>query len=87
MSSYTLPEQEYTVTVGWHDNIIVDENTLIDNNIKLVSAGLKSKIRAIMDVQKCDEETARQELERISQEASVGGGVMDFFGGEPGDGS
>ena len=85
--SGALPEQAYTVTVGWHDNIIVDENTLIDNNIKLVSAGLKSKIRAIMDVQKCDEETARQELERISQEASVGGGVMDFFGGEPGDGS
>ena len=80
--SGALSEQEYTVTVGWNDNIIIDDNTLIDNNIKLVSAGLKSKIRAIMDVQKCDEETARKELERISQEASVGGGAMDFFGSD-----
>lgn len=82
-----LSEQEYSVTVGWNDNIIIDDNTLIDNNIKLVSAGLKSKIRAIMEVQKCDEETAKQELERISQEASVGGNVMDFFGGDGGDGT
>ncbi len=28
-----------------NDNIIIDDNTLIDNNIKLVSAGLKSKIK------------------------------------------
>ena len=80
--SGALSDREYSVTVGWNDNIIIDDNTLIDNNIKLVSAGLKSKIRAIMDVQKCDEETARKELERISQEASVGGGVMDFFGSD-----
>lgn len=75
-----ITAQEYSVTVGWNDNIIIDDNTLIDNNIKMVSAGLKSKIRAIMEVQKCDEATAKQELERISQEASVGGNVMDFFG-------
>ncbi len=82
-----LTDQDFKVTVGWNDNIILDDNTLIDNNIKLVSAGLKSKIRAIMEVQKCDEETAKKELERISQEASVGGNVMDFFGGGSDDGS
>lgn len=76
-----LPHKLYTVTVGWRDNVIVDDNTLIDNNIKLVSAGLKSKVRAIMDVQKCDEETARAELERIAQEGSMGGDITDFFGG------
>lgn len=76
-----ITRQEYSVTVGWNDNIIIDDNTLIDNNIKLVSAGLKSKIKAIMEVQKCDEATAREELERMSQE-SGGGGIADFFGGD-----
>lgn len=82
-----LKKRTYTVTVGWQDNVVIDDNTLIDNNIKLVSAGLKSKIKAIMEVQKCDEKTAKQELERIAEEASVGGGAMDFFGGENNDGS
>lgn len=76
-----LSTREYTVTVGWNDNIITDDNTLIDNNIKLVSAGLKSKIKAIMEVQKCDEATAREELARISQETG-GGDIADFFGGD-----
>lgn len=75
-----LTKQQYSVTVGWNDNIIIDDNTLIDNNIKLVSAGLKSKIKAIMEVQKCDEATAREELARMSEEAG-GGGMADFFGG------
>lgn len=79
--SEELPKREYSVTVGWNDNIIIDDNTLIDNNIKLVSAGLKSKIKAIMEVQKCDEATAREELARMSEEAG-GGGMADFFGGE-----
>lgn len=76
-----ITRQEYSVTVGWNDNIIIDDNTLIDNNIKLVSAGLKSKIKAIMEVQKCDEATAREELERMSQETG-GGNIADFFGDE-----
>lgn len=76
-----LPAREYTVTVGWNDNIIIDDNTLIDNNIKLVSAGLKSKVKAIMEVQKCDEATAREELARMSEETG-GGGMADFFGGD-----
>lgn len=33
-----------------------------------------------MDVQKCDEETALKELERISQESGIGGGLSDYFG-------
>lgn len=78
--SGALSEQEYTVTIGWHDNIVIDENTLIDNAIKLYSAGLISRERAIMDIYKCDPQTAREEAERIKQESSVGGGSMDFFG-------
>ncbi len=60
----------YDVTVSFSDNIIEDDNTIIDNNIKLVSAGLKSKLSAIMAVNKCDEKTAQQELERINAEYS-----------------
>ena len=82
-----IPVKEYAVTVGWQDNIIIDDNTLIDNNIKLTQAGLKSKLNAIMEVQKCDEETAQQELDRISKEQSVTGIDIDDFlnGGENND--
>lgn len=82
-----LPKREYHVTVGWKDNIIIDDNTLIENNIKLVEAGLKSKLKAIMDVQKCDEKTAREELERIAREQQVTGLSVDDFltGGEDDD--
>lgn len=82
-----IPVKEYTVTVGWQDNIIIDDNTLIDNNVKLTQAGLKSKLKAIMDVQKCDEETAQKELDRISKEQSVTGLSVDDFmnGGEKDD--
>lgn len=80
--SGALSGQEYTVTIGWHDNIVIDENTLIDNTIKLYSAGLISREKAIMDIYKCDLQTAREEAERIKQESSVGGGSMDFFGSD-----
>ena len=82
-----IPVKEYTVTVGWQDNIIIDDNTLIDNNIKLTQAGLKSKLSAIMEVLKCDEETALKELERIAKEQSVTGLSVDDFmnGGESDD--
>ena len=80
--SQAIPKQEYTVTIGWHDNIVIDENTLIDNMIKLYSAGLISRERAIMNIYKCDPQTAKEETERIKQEASVGGGNMDFFGSD-----
>lgn len=79
---HQLPRRAYTVTVGWQDNVVIDDNTLIDNNIKLVQAGLKSKVSAIMEVLKCDEDTARQELERIASEQSVSGlSVDDLMGG------
>lgn len=82
-----IPKKDYTVTIGWQDNVVIDDNTLIDNNIKLVQAGLKSKVKAIMDVQKCDEETAMKELERIAKEQSVTGLTVDDFmnGGEDDD--
>lgn len=82
-----IPKKDYSVTIGWQDNIVIDDNTLIDNNVKLVQAGLKSKLKAIMDVQKCDEDTAQKELDRIAKEQSVTGLDVDDFtiGGENDD--
>lgn len=71
-----LRAEQYDLAVGFKDSIIIDDNQMIENNINLVSAGLKSKLTAIMEVMRCDEETARQELERISAEAPVVGEMM-----------
>lgn len=74
-----LKPRDVDITVGWKDNIIIDDSTLIDDNIKLVSAGLKSKLSAIMDVMKCDEETAKKELAKISAEAPATDNAGDIF--------
>ncbi len=66
-----LPAQEYDLAVGFKDSIIIDDNQMIENNINLVNAGLKSKITAIMEIMRCDEETAQAELERVSGESVV----------------
>ncbi len=72
-----LQSKDYEVTIGWQDNIIIDDDTLIDRNIKLVDAGLKSKIRAVMEVNKCDEGTAEQILKEIAEEQNVTGLSID----------
>lgn len=77
-----IPKQEYNLTISFKDNIIIDDNTLIDNNIKLVQAGLKSKLSAIMEVLKCDEATAQKEIERINKEQSITGLDIDSFTNE-----
>lgn len=57
-----------SVRVLWQDGIITDENTLIENNVKLVQSGLKSKVTAIMELQRCSCEEALEEYERILKE-------------------
>ena len=79
METGEVPRGDYELSVSFRDGIVVDDNTLIDNNIKLVSAGLKSKISAIMEVLKCDEETARQEYEKIISESRVSAGMTDLL--------
>jgi A118 family predicted phage portal protein len=76
---------EYEVVIGFDDSIIVDENAIIDNNIKLVGSGLKSKLRAIMQILKCDEITAQEELDQIAKEGQVGGGDIDLYGMDSGN--
>lgn len=73
---------DLTVEVSFDDSIIEDTNTTIDRNIKLVQAGLRSKLTAIMEINKCDENEAKKELERIAQEGQIQASVIDWGGAE-----
>lgn len=65
-------------TVDCDDSIIEDSNATIDKNIKLVNAGLRSKITAIMEIDKCSEEEAQKELERIAGDNKITGQDIDW---------
>ncbi len=70
----SIPE----VTVDFDDSIIEDTNTTIDRNIKLVNAGLRSKLTAIMEINKCSEADAKKELERIAEDNQITGQDVDW---------
>ncbi|MCM1579518.1 MAG: phage portal protein [Ruminococcus sp.] len=60
-----LGERDIGVRVTFSDRQTADRSEVIDRNIKLVNAGLKSRLSAVMEVLECSEEEARTELERI----------------------
>lgn len=66
------------VTVDFDDSIIEDTNTTIDRNIKLVDAGLRSKLTAIMEINKCSEAEAKEEMERIAEDNQITGQDVDW---------
>lgn len=66
------------VTVDFDDSIIEDTNTTIDRNIKLVNAGLRSKLTAIMEIDKCTEVEAKKELARIKEDGQITGQDIDW---------
>ena len=70
--------EELDITVDFDDSIIEDANTTIDRNIKLVQAGLRSKLSAIMEINKCDEATAQKEMERIAEDGQITGQDIDW---------
>ncbi len=70
------------VTVDFDDSIIEDSNATIDRNIKLTNAGLRSKIKAIMEVNKCSEEEAKKELEMIAQDGQITAQDIDWTKGD-----
>lgn len=69
---------ETEVTVDFDDSIMEDSNATIEKNTKLVTAGLRSKLTAIMEIDKCSEEEAQKELERIAKEEQITGGNIDW---------
>lgn len=66
-------------TVDFDDSIIEDGNAVIDKNIKLVTGGLRSKISAIMEINKCSEEEAKKELEKIAGDNQITGKEIDWM--------
>lgn len=72
-----ITKREYKLTVGWQDNVVVDDNTLIDNTIKLYNDGLIDLETALMKVHKFDEESAKKMAEKIRKAGQVGN--ADFF--------
>lgn len=58
-------------TIDFDDSIIEDSNATIDKNIKLVNAGLRSKVTAIMEINKCNEKEAEEELQRIADDNQI----------------
>lgn len=66
------------VTVDFDDSVIEDTNATIDKNIKLVQAGLRSKVSAIMEINKCSEEEARKEIEKIAEDSQITGADIDW---------
>lgn len=69
-------------TVDFDDSIIEDTNATIDRNIKLTQAGLRSKVTAIMEINKCSEPEARAELERIAEDNQITAQDVDWTGGD-----
>mgnify|MGYP001773570145 FL=1 len=66
------------VTVDLDDSIIEDTNTTVDRNVKLVQAGIRSKLTAIMEINKCSKEDAKKELELIASDNQITGGNIDW---------
>ena len=73
------------VDIDFDDSIIEDNNAVVDRNIQLVSAELKSRVSAIMEIDKCDEKEAQAELGKIRKESSVGGNEADMFNMDDGN--
>lgn len=69
-------------TVDFDDSIVEDSNAVIDKNIKLVGAGLRSKLKAIMEINKYSEKEALKELERIREDNQITGQDIDWTGGD-----
>ncbi|MCH1984175.1 phage portal protein [Ruminococcus sp. OA3] len=74
--------KEIDPTVDFDDSIIEDSNTTIDRNIKLIQAGLRSKLTAIMEIDKCSEMDAKKELERIAEDSQITGQDVDWTKGD-----
>ena len=80
-------DPDLEVNISFDDSIIEDSSAKKDDHIKLVSAGLESKVSAIADIRKCSLKEAEAELGRIAKEAQITGTPDDWFDDEGGDGN
>ncbi|MGN1089179.1 MAG: phage portal protein [Huintestinicola sp.] len=68
MMTGALEKGNISVRIAFSDRQTVDKGEIIEQNIRLVEAGLKSKVSALMAITDCTEEEARRELERVRTE-------------------
>lgn len=59
------------VEIDFDDSIIEDQNAIAQKNILLVTSGLRSKIDAIMEIEKCSQKEAEAKLAAIKHEDAV----------------
>ncbi len=76
------PSGRYECTFVWDDSITVDSNAVIDKNIKLTQASLRSKLKAVMEINHCTEEEALVELKRIAEEEQITFRDIDWTEGD-----
>jgi len=67
------------VTVEFDDSIFEDTGTTIARNIQLVTAGLKSKKAAIMEIAGCDEKEAEKRMQEITSEQTIEAPNVDML--------
>ncbi|MGN0665322.1 MAG: phage portal protein [Huintestinicola sp.] len=63
-----LEDCEADVRVSFTDRQTIDRDTVIDRNIRLVNAGLKSRVSAVMEIMECTEQEALAEIMKIERE-------------------
>ncbi len=82
LSFLATGNDQIEVHVDFDDSIIEDTNTTVDRNIKLVQGGLRSKLTAIMEINKCSEAEAKKELERIAEDGQITAQDVDWTQGD-----
>lgn len=66
-----VDKPEMGVSIDFDDSILEDTNTIINENVMLVGAGLRSKKRAIMEIEHCTEEEADKILAEIADDSKA----------------
>lgn len=56
---------DYGVRISFTDTQVTDTDTVINRNIALVNAGLRSECSAVMNINDCTEEEAERELKKV----------------------
>jgi len=73
------------VSIDFDDSILEDTNTIINENVMLVGAGLRSKKRAIMEIEHCTEEEADKILAEITEDGKASMAAFGLPASEAGE--
>lgn len=75
------------VSIDFDDSIIEDTDAVVQKNVLLLNNGLRSKVEAIMEIEKCNKEEAEKKLAEINKESAVSIEGVEAFAaaGESGD--